>query len=80
MLGASDNSMTVKDGDFPFYTQEDPPVRLENQRSSSSQQGPGSGFDSDTIHGMQAVSAKAWGPNKLVATGRDGKLPLDIIP
>lgn len=81
MLEGKEKRMTVNDGEWPFYTAEEPPVRLENAQSSSNvMQGPGSGFDADTIQGLQAVTAFVAGPNKLVATGSDGKLPASVIP
>lgn len=71
----------VKDGDYPFYTTEEA-VRLEPKHSDDPKdaQGPGSGFDADTIQGLQAVTAFVAGPNKLVATGSDGKLPASVLP
>lgn len=43
-------------------------------------QGSGSRLDSDTIDGLQAVTASKAAPNVLVATGSDGKLPSSVIP
>ncbi len=66
----------IKDGENPFYTKDDTP----DISYTSVPFGPSSGFDTDTIQGLQAVTAKVAGPNKLVATGSDGKLPASILP
>ncbi len=42
--------------------------------------GPGSGFDSDTIHSIRAVTAVNAGPNVLVATNKTGQLPVGTMP
>lgn len=80
--GSDNNILDLKDGEFPFYTEDSTNVPDSNRakKARETPHGPGSGFDSDTIHGLQAVTAIVAGPNKLVATGADGKLPASIIP
>jgi hypothetical protein len=68
-----DSIQTVKDGEFPFYEKEE---KSESTAKTveAIPMGPGSNLDSDTIHGLQAVTAKVAGPNKLVATDKNGNL------
>lgn len=72
----SGNILDVKDGEYPLYEQED----LVKKVASELPQGQGSRTDSDTVDGLQAVTATKAGPNKLVATGSDGLLPSSILP
>lgn len=62
--------------DTPLIEPEMPKVEL---KVSDVPQGPGSNLDSDTVDGIQAVTATAAGPNKLVATGGNGILPQAIL-
>lgn len=77
----SDNPVDVPpDTLAPFYDQEEPVVEEEAVTELSSiPQGPGSSLDSDTVDGFQAVTADKAGPNKLVATDNDGKLPASVM-
>lgn len=73
--------VTVADGEYPFYeAPEKMPSNEKAKEKSTLRRGPGSGSDADTIQGILAVTAAVAGPNKLVATGKDGKLPAGIIP
>ena len=76
-----DNTQNVNDGEGPFYTSDSskPPYAVA-QVANSLAQGAGSSLDADTIVGIQAVTAKVAGPNKLVATDKNGKLPIGIMP
>lgn len=68
----------VKDGEYPFYTKDS---RLTPKTVISKiPQGMGSSLDSDTVAGIQAVTAIKAAKNKLVATDGTGKLPLSIMP
>lgn len=69
----------VKDGESPIYTQDSSKPRYANSMSQLAQSF-GSNLDSDTVDGIEAVTAKVGGPNKLVATGSSGYLPYGILP
>ncbi len=75
----SDNYTDVKDGEGPNYT-EDSTMSPSVQSISPLSQAYGSMLDSDTVDGFDAVTAYVCGPNKLVATTSDGKLPTSILP
>ncbi len=68
----------VKDGESPLYTSDS--MSPPNYSVSALGQASGSGLDSDTVQGITAVTAQVAGPNKLVATGANGTLPLGILP
>lgn len=77
------NPTEVPPNFFPFYVKneaEKPDEEVVSFDLNELAQGPGSGLDSDTTDGFQAVSAAKYGPNKLVATDETGKLPIGIIP
>lgn len=71
--GNLNNAESIGPDEYPFYENEVP------EAVSKIPQGPGSGSNSDTVDGLQAVTASKAGPNKLVATGSDGKLPISVI-
>lgn len=73
---------TVGHDEYPFYdqTQKSSSNDTLRQRAGAIPQGIGSNLDADTIQGLQAVTAHVAGPNKLVATDANGKLPAGIIP
>lgn len=75
-----ENVVDVKDGESPFYVKEEEAPDALSKEAEKIPQGAGSGLDSDTIQGFQAVSATAKGPNKLVATDANGDLPTAVIP
>ena len=74
----SDNVIDVKDGEDPFYTKEETATPIIPAKSVD--QGPGSGLDSNTVMGIQAVTAAKAAPNVLVATDANSKLPTSTIP
>ncbi len=74
-----DNYTEVKDGESPNYTSDSMPPPNQTSISPLSQS-YGSMLDSDTVDGFDAVTAYVCGPNKLVATTSDGKLPTSILP
>ncbi len=77
MIRPDTGVIELKDGEYPFYTQnEDKPTKSGILHFPV---GPGSGLDADSTDGFEAVSAYVCGPNKLVATTSDGKLPTSII-
>ena len=75
-----DSALDVKDGASPFYTKDSTNPPSSELALKTVPSGVSSGFDSDTVQGIQAVTAKVSGPNKLVATDKNGKLPLGIMP
>lgn len=76
-----DRPNDVKDGESPFYTEDSTHAPYVSRRTAISlPQGSGSGTDSDTVDQFDAVSAKVGGPNKLVATGSNGFIPISTIP
>lgn len=76
-----DSIQNIKDGEYPFYEQDhEIPGKVSLVAPINIQQGPGSGFDADTVDGIQAVTASKRGPNKLVATDEEGLLPSSILP
>jgi hypothetical protein len=77
---ATSGTTTLKDGEFPFYVKDSNGSDPKVKPSDSVQQGAGSGLSADTVQGIQAVTAAVAGPNKLVATGSDGKLPASVLP
>lgn len=69
--------------DFPFYVEQPSPVampELPNKDLLDLAQGAGTTLNSDSVDGINAVTATAAGPNKLVATDATGKLPTAIVP
>lgn len=78
MLEGKTGPVEVKDGEFPFYDKAD--VAAPVPKNAEDKQGPGSGFDSDTIQGLQAVTATVAGPNKLIATDKNGFYPRIALP
>ncbi len=70
----------VKDDESPFYTEDSTKRPDPNSMINMSKIPQGAGLDADTIQGIIAVTASVAGPNKLVATGSDGKLPASVIP
>lgn len=79
----SDKPSTIAPNQFPFYETEPIAPRQDKPTlasvSESVPQGPGSRFDSDTVDGIQAVTATAAAPNALVATDNSGKLPSSVL-
>lgn len=70
----SDNQvLDVGPDEFPLYTNEAEPEEKVPEKIDAT-------TDSETVSGIQAVTASARGPNKLVATDATGKLPSAIIP
>lgn len=74
--GATD----VKDGESPLYTEDSSKPRYANSSVSQLGQSFGSFLDSDTVDGIEAVTSNVGGPNKLVATGPSGYLPVSAVP
>lgn len=72
-MSTPDNVQDVGPDEYPFYANE------VAKAASELPQGQGSGTDSDTVDRLQAVTAAKSGPNKLVATGKTGKLPITVI-
>lgn len=68
----------IQDGESPLYTDESPLPPYMNIMPLA--QASGSYLDSDTVQGITAVTAIVAGPNKLVATDKNGKLPIGIMP
>lgn len=79
-----DNTQTIEVGpdEFPFYVKEET-VSLNKKEDellvSDIPQGPSSKLDSDTVDGIQAVTADKTAPNKLVATDNNGRLPSSTL-
>ena len=69
----------VRDGESPLYTEDSSMPRYLNSSMFTSQ-GFGTNLDSDTVGGIQAVTAHVGGPNKLIASDQNGYLPYGIVP
>ena len=82
IISTSAKVTEVMDGEYPFYVKEQESAVPEESSVPLAKipQGPGSKLDSDTVDGIQAVTASAAGPNKLVATDEEGLLPTSVIP
>ena len=73
MLSDRSDVITVADGEYPFYVQEEP-------RQEAKPLDVNIPLDFDAYSGLKAVTATVAGPNKLVATTSAGLLPTSIIP
>ncbi len=78
MIKPDTGVIELKDGEYPFYTQDEQPIK-NSVNILHIPVGAGSGLDADSTDGFEAVSAYVRGPNKLVATTSDGKLPTEIL-